>query len=243
MNRGLIDLPISANSRDQAEPQGRAGGRARPPMRRLRRTWSCAPRFRPAACAESIGDPQVRNRGTLAVRWPTTIPRPTTGRCAGLGATSSPTAQISATTPLRDVETALGRGEMVTQVLFPIPQQAATRSSNPATRYALVGVCVAQFKTGVRWPYPAPAHRLSPGGFRGRAERRVLRSRAGRVDRFLREPERRHACRRRLPCTPGERHGPPRRCNGPRLRFGAPPGAKASRLRRGRTPSLPGRWI
>jgi len=48
-------------------------------------------------------------------------------------------------------ETALRSGELVTEVLFPLPQRAGyAKFPNPATRYALAGVCVAQFKSGAR---------------------------------------------------------------------------------------------
>ncbi|MCY4478187.1 MAG: xanthine dehydrogenase family protein subunit M [Gammaproteobacteria bacterium] len=104
--------------------------------------------------AESIGDPQVRNRGTLGGSLANNDPAADYPAVAlGLGATIiTNKRKISADDYFTGMfETALGRGEMVTQVLFPIPQRAGyAKFPNPATRYALVGVCVAQFKTGVR---------------------------------------------------------------------------------------------
>ena len=48
-------------------------------------------------------------------------------------------------------DTALNDGEIITEVRFPKPDKAATPSLNPASRYAIVGVMVAQ--TGAaRWP-------------------------------------------------------------------------------------------
>ena len=104
--------------------------------------------------AESIGDPQVRNRGTLGGSIANNDPAADYPAVAlALGATVfTNKRKISADDFFTGMfETALGRGEMVTQVLFPIPQRAGyAKFPNPATRYALVGVCVAQVKTGVR---------------------------------------------------------------------------------------------
>ena len=104
--------------------------------------------------AESIGDPQVRNRGTLGGSLANNDPAADYPAVAlGLGATViTNKRKISADDFFVGMfETALGRGEMVTEVLFPLPQRAGySKFPNPATRYALVGVCVAQFKSGVR---------------------------------------------------------------------------------------------
>ena len=104
--------------------------------------------------AEAIGDPQVRNRGTLGGSLANNDPAADYPAVAlGLGATIfTNKRKIAADDFFTGMfETALGRGEVITQVLFPIPQRAGyAKFPNPATRYALVGVCVAQFKTGVR---------------------------------------------------------------------------------------------
>ncbi len=104
--------------------------------------------------AESIGDPQVRNRGTLGGSLANNDPAADYPAVAlGLGATVITSKhRISADDFFVGMfETALGRGEMITEVLFPIPRQAGyAKFANPATRYALAGVCVAQFKSGVR---------------------------------------------------------------------------------------------
>jgi carbon-monoxide dehydrogenase medium subunit len=48
-------------------------------------------------------------------------------------------------------ETALGKSEIITRVSFPIPKRAAyMKFKNPASRYAIVGVFVADFDSGVR---------------------------------------------------------------------------------------------
>ena len=47
--------------------------------------------------------------------------------------------------------TALEEGEFVTGVTFPVPEKAAyVKFNQPASRFALTGVFVAKFKTGVR---------------------------------------------------------------------------------------------
>jgi len=104
--------------------------------------------------AESIGDPQVRNRGTLGGSVANNDPAADYPAAAlGLGATIiTNKRKISADNFFVGMfETALGASEVVTEVLFPLPQRAGyAKFPNPATRYALVGVCVAQFKSGVR---------------------------------------------------------------------------------------------
>lgn len=107
-----------------------------------------------AALAGQIGDGQVRNRGTLggsvansdpAADYPAAV--------IGLGATVH--------TNLRSIagddyfqnlfETALERGELITRIDFPIPTRAAYRKfPNPASRYAVVGVLVADFAGVIR---------------------------------------------------------------------------------------------
>lgn len=104
--------------------------------------------------AGGIGDPAVRNRGTIggsisnndpAADYPAAV--------VGLGAT--------VTTSKRKIagddfftgmfETALEPGEIVTSVSFPKPEKAAyVKFPNPASRYAVVGVLVAKSAAGVR---------------------------------------------------------------------------------------------
>lgn len=107
-----------------------------------------------AALAEEIGDPQVRNRGTLggsianndpAADYPAAL--------VGLGATVKTTRrEITADDFFVDMfETALEEDELVTSVSFPVPERAAyMKFPNPASRYALVGVFVAKTADGVR---------------------------------------------------------------------------------------------
>ena len=107
-----------------------------------------------AALADGIGDPAVRNRGTIggsianndpAADYPAAV--------VGLGAT--------VTTNKREIagddfftglfETALDEGEIVTSVSFPVPDKASySKFPNPASRYAIVGVFAAKTSDGAR---------------------------------------------------------------------------------------------
>jgi carbon-monoxide dehydrogenase medium subunit len=107
-----------------------------------------------AALAEGIGDRQVRNMGTLggslanndpAADYPAAV--------LGLGATvNTNTRKIGADDFFKGMyETALADGELITSVSFPIPKKAAyAKFPQPASRFALVGVFVAQTADGVR---------------------------------------------------------------------------------------------
>ena len=107
-----------------------------------------------ASLAECIGDPQVRNCGTIggsianadpAADYPAAV--------VGLGATVRTTRRtIAADDFFTDLfETALEDGEIVVSVSFPVPRRAAyAKFPNPASRYAIVGVMVADTASGVR---------------------------------------------------------------------------------------------
>ncbi|HEX7008211.1 MAG TPA: xanthine dehydrogenase family protein subunit M [Alphaproteobacteria bacterium] len=107
-----------------------------------------------AHLADGIGDPQVRNRGTIggsisnndpAADYPAAV--------VGLGATVETTKRKIAADDFFTgmFETALEPGEIVTAVSFPIPEKAGySKFPNPASRYAIVGVMVAKTKGGVR---------------------------------------------------------------------------------------------
>jgi carbon-monoxide dehydrogenase medium subunit len=107
-----------------------------------------------AALAESIGDPQVRNQGTLGGSIANNDPSADyPAACLALGATIvTNKRKIAADSFFKGLfETALGRGEIILQVSFPIPKRAGyVKSPNPASRYALVGVFVADFGNDVR---------------------------------------------------------------------------------------------
>ncbi len=107
-----------------------------------------------AHLAAHIGDPAVRNRGTIggsisnndpAADYPSAL--------VALGATvQTNERQIPADDFFKGMfETALKPGEIVTAVSFPVPEKAAyMKFPNPASRYAMVGVFVAKTKSGAR---------------------------------------------------------------------------------------------
>jgi aerobic carbon-monoxide dehydrogenase medium subunit len=107
-----------------------------------------------AAMAHLIGDPAVRNRGTIggsisnndpAADYPAAV--------VALGATVHTTQrEIPPDNFFTGMfETALEPAEIVTSVRFPKPQAACYQKfKNPASRYAIVGVFVARTGSGVR---------------------------------------------------------------------------------------------
>lgn len=107
-----------------------------------------------AQLAGGIGDPQVRNRGTIggsianndpAADYPAAV--------LGLGATVETSKRaIPGDEFFRGLfETALDEDELVTAVRFPIPHAAAyLKFRHPASRFALVGVMVARFGATAR---------------------------------------------------------------------------------------------
>jgi carbon-monoxide dehydrogenase medium subunit len=107
-----------------------------------------------AALAEEIGDPQVRNCGTIGGSLANNDPAADYPAAAlALGATIvTNKREIAADAFFKGLfETALGAGEIITKVRFPIPQKAAYQKfPNPASRYAIVGVFVAKTAGGVR---------------------------------------------------------------------------------------------
>ncbi len=107
-----------------------------------------------AELAAHIGDRQVRAMGTLggsvanndpAACYPSAV--------LALGATIHTTARKIAADDffLGMFATALNDGELITAISFPIPKRAAyMKFKQPASRFALVGVFIAQFDAGVR---------------------------------------------------------------------------------------------
>lgn len=107
-----------------------------------------------AALADWIGDPAVRNRGTLggsvanndpAADYPAAV--------LALGATiHTDQRQIAADDFFVSVfETALKPGELITRIEFPVAQKAAyMKFRSPASRYAMIGVFVAKTANGAR---------------------------------------------------------------------------------------------
>jgi carbon-monoxide dehydrogenase medium subunit len=107
-----------------------------------------------ADLAASIGDPQVRNRGTLGGSIANNDPSADyPAAVVGLNATvHTNTRTIAADDFFTNLfETALTPGELVLKVSFPIPKRAAyAKFRNPASRYAVVGVMIAETSAGIR---------------------------------------------------------------------------------------------
>ncbi len=101
-----------------------------------------------AALAEGIGDPQVRNRGTIGGSISNNDPAADyPAACLGLGATMvTNKREMSADDFFVGMfETAMDEDEILTAVKFPKADKAAyVKFPNPASRYALVGVFVSQ---------------------------------------------------------------------------------------------------
>lgn len=107
-----------------------------------------------ACLAAGIGDPAVRHMGTIggsianndpAADYPAAV--------LGLGATVVTNAREIAADDFFDgmFSTALDDGEIITAVRFPVPQSAGyAKFRNPASRYAMTGVFVAQTGGDVR---------------------------------------------------------------------------------------------
>ena len=107
-----------------------------------------------AELAAGIGDRQVRNRGTLGGSLANSDPAADyPAAVLGLGATIRTNARtIAADDFFKGLfETALNPAEIIAAVTFPVPDRAAyVKFVQPASRFALVGVFVAQFGKSVR---------------------------------------------------------------------------------------------
>ncbi len=107
-----------------------------------------------AALAHGIGDRQVRNMGTLGGSLANNDPAADWAAAVlGLNATvQTNTRKIAADDFFKGMyETALAADEIITAVSFPVPKKAAyVKFPNPASRFALTGVFVAQTAGGVR---------------------------------------------------------------------------------------------
>lgn len=107
-----------------------------------------------AGLANKIGDPLVRHRGTIGGSIANNDPAADyPAACLGLGATiKTDTREIPADEFFLGLfETALEEGEIIESVSFPVPKRAGySKFPNPASRYALVGVFVAETSDGAR---------------------------------------------------------------------------------------------
>ena len=107
-----------------------------------------------AELANSIGDAQVRNRGTLGGSIANSDPASDyPAAVLGLDAViKTNKREIAADDYFKGLfETALEPNELVVSVKFPKPKKAAyAKFPNPASRYAVVGVMVAETDSGLR---------------------------------------------------------------------------------------------
>lgn len=107
-----------------------------------------------AALAGQIGDPAVRNRGTVGGSLANNDPAACYPSAAlGSGATIvTNTREIAADDYFQGMfSTALDEGEIITAVKFPIPDCASYQKFlQPASRFALTGVFVAKYGDNVR---------------------------------------------------------------------------------------------
>jgi aerobic carbon-monoxide dehydrogenase medium subunit len=107
-----------------------------------------------AALAGGIGDPAVRNRGTIGGSIANNDP----AACYPAGVLGSGATVVTNRRKIAADDyfqgmftTALEEGEIVTGVTFPVPQKAAyVKFNQPASRFALTAVFVAKFADGVR---------------------------------------------------------------------------------------------
>ena len=107
-----------------------------------------------AALAGGIGDRQVRHMGTIGGSLANSDPAACyPSAVMALNATIvTDKRKIAADDFFKGLyETALEPGELITAVTFPAPKRAAyIKFKNPASRFALVGVFVAETSSGVR---------------------------------------------------------------------------------------------
>jgi len=107
-----------------------------------------------AALAEGIGDPQVRNRGTIGGSIANNDPAADyPSACLALNAIiHTSKRKIPADKFFKGMfETDLKKGELIESVEFEVPEKSAyAKFPNPASRYAIVGVYVAKLKKEIR---------------------------------------------------------------------------------------------
>jgi len=107
-----------------------------------------------AALAEGIGDPQVRNRGTIGGSIANNDPAADyPSACLALNATiHTSKRKIRADKFFKGMfETDLKKGELIETVEFEVPEKSSyAKFPNPASRYAIVGVYVAKLKKEIR---------------------------------------------------------------------------------------------
>ena len=107
-----------------------------------------------AVLADGIGDPQVRNRGTIGGSIANNDPAADyPSACLALNATiHTSKRKIPADKFFKGMfETELKKGELIESIEFEVPEKSGyAKFPNPASRYAVVGVYVAKLKNEVR---------------------------------------------------------------------------------------------
>ena len=107
-----------------------------------------------AALAEGIGDPQVRNRGTIGGSIANNDPAADyPSACLALNAIiHTSKRKIQADKFFKGMfETDLKKGELIEAIEFKVPDKSSyVKFPNPASRYAIVGIYVAKLKKDVR---------------------------------------------------------------------------------------------
>ncbi len=107
-----------------------------------------------AILAEGIGDPQVRNRGTIGGSVANNDPAADyPSACLALNAIiHTNKRKIPADKFFKGIfETDLKKGELIEAIEFEVPERSAySKFPSPASRYALVGVYVAKLKKEIR---------------------------------------------------------------------------------------------
>ena len=107
-----------------------------------------------AALAEGIGDPQVRNRGTIGGSIANNDPAADyPSACLALNAIiHTSKRKIQADKFFKGMfETDLKKGELIEAIEFKVPDKSSyVKFPNPASRYAIVGIYVAKLKKEVR---------------------------------------------------------------------------------------------
>ena len=106
-----------------------------------------------AALAEGIGDPQVRNRGTIGGSIANNDPAADyPSACVALNAIiHTNNRKIDASKFFKGMfETSLKSSEIIEAIEFNIPEKSSYQKlPNPASRYAIVGVYIAKHKSGI----------------------------------------------------------------------------------------------
>jgi len=107
-----------------------------------------------AILADGIGDPQVRNRGTIGGSIANNDPAADyPSACLALKAIiHTNKRKISADKFFKGMfETELKKGELIETIEFEIPEKSSyAKFPNPASRYAIVGVYIAKLKNEIR---------------------------------------------------------------------------------------------